>query len=133
MPPQRRVGSVTSDFAIKQGRIQSENLTVNFAKLPIVLAGWTSFDGGVNYRLRGESVMERLPNKARELLVDLSIDARDLSGLKIEGAIEDPDVTLCGVPLTLTPAGGPGDPSGPGDDRQRLREVGRRLRERILR
>ena len=133
MPPQRRVGSVTSDFEIKQGRIHSENLTVNFAKLPIVLAGWTSFDGTVNYRLRGESVIERLPSKARDLLADLSIDAKDLSGLRIEGAIDDPDVTLGGVPLSLTPAGGRGEPPVAGDDRQRLREVGRRLRERILR
>ena len=74
-----------------------------------MLAGWTDFDGKVNYRLRGESVIERLPSKARDLLADLSIDARDLSGLKIEGAIDDPDVTLGGVPLSLTPAGGRGD------------------------
>ena len=133
MPPRRRVGAVTSNFEIKQGRILSEDLTVNLSKLPIVLAGWTSFDGQVNYRFRGESIIERLPSKARDLLADLSVDARDLSGLKIEGAIDDPDVTLGGVPLSLTPVGGRGNPPAPGDDRQRLREVGRRLRERILR
>ena len=133
MPPQRRVGAVTSDFEIKQGRILSENLTVNLSKLPIVLAGWTSFDGTVNYRLRGESTIERLATKARDLLADLSVEARDLSGLKIEGAIDDPDVKIGGVSLNLTPVGGRGDSPAPGDDRQRLREVGRRLRERILR
>jgi len=133
LPPQRRVGAVTSDFEIKQGRILSENLTVNLSKLPLVLAGWTSFDGTVNYRLRGESMIERLPTKARDLLADLSVDARDLSGLKIEGAIDNPDVTVGGVPLSLNPVGGRGDSPAPGDDRQRLREVGRRLRERILR
>jgi AsmA protein len=133
MPPQRRVGSVTSDFAIKQGRILSDNLTVNLSKLPIVLTGWTDIDGKVNYRLRGESVIERLPGKARELLADLSVDARDLSGLKIEGTLDDPDVTLGGAPLSLIPRGTRRDAATPGEDRQRLRELGRRLRERVVR
>ena len=61
---------------IKQGRIVSDNLTVSITKVPIVLSGWTDFDGKVNYRLRGESVIERLPAKARELLADLSIDSK---------------------------------------------------------
>ena len=79
VPPQRRIGSVKSDFVIKQGRIVSDNLTITLSKLPLVLSGWTDFDGQVNYRLRGESLIERLPGKARDLLADLSIDAKDLS------------------------------------------------------
>ncbi len=135
LPPQRRIGSVKTDFVIKQGRIVSDNLTVNLTKLPIVLSGWTDFDGTVNYRVRGDSVIERLPGKARDLLADLSIDARDLSALKVEGAIDAPTLTLGGVPLSPTLTGSRGDlpVASPGDDRQRMRELGRRLRDRILR
>jgi AsmA protein len=133
VPPQRRIGSVKSDFVIKQGRIQSDDLTVSITKVPIVLAGWTDFDGTVNYRIRGESLIERLPGKARDLLADLSIDARDLSTLRIQGAVDAPRVTVGGVALGASPAGGGEETPSPGDDRQRLRELGRRLRDQILR
>jgi hypothetical protein len=131
LPPQGRVGSVTSDFAITQGRIHSDNLTLELTRLPVVLSGWTDFDGRVNYRLKSESLLERLPAKARDLLADLAIDASDISTLKIDGRLDAPNVTLEGIPLTRDPAGAEGNT--PGDERQRLRELGRRLRDRILR
>jgi hypothetical protein len=136
LPAQGRIGSIRSDFAIKGGRIASDNLTIDITRLPIVLSGWTDFDGKVSYRVRTDSLIERLPGKARDLLAELSIDAGDLSGMKVEGAIDAPVLTLDGV--ALNPGGGRaaggGDAAGPaGDDRQRLRELGRRLRDRILR
>jgi AsmA protein len=135
LPPRNRgrVGSVASDFAIKDGRISSDNLTMDLITLPIALAGWTDLDGRVNYRLKSERLVERLPSKAKELLAGLSIDARDLSTLKIEGDIRAPEVLLDGVALNPAQGQGQGQGSGPVDDRQRLRELGRRLRDRILR
>jgi AsmA protein len=133
VPAQRRVGSIKSNFTIKQGRIISDDLTVSLAKVPIVLQGWTDFDGTLNYRMRGENLIERLPGKARELLADLSIDSRDLSALRVEGAVDAPQVTMGGVPLGVGPADGRDEVPSPGDDRQRLRELGRRLRDQILR
>ncbi|MEA2631749.1 MAG: hypothetical protein QOE66_1968 [Chloroflexota bacterium] len=133
LPAQGRVGSARSDFVVKQGRIVSDNLTVNLTKLPIVLAGWTDFDGRVNYRVRTDGLADRLPSKARDLLAELKIDAGELATLKVEGAIDAPDVTIDGVPLNPRTAGRV-DPAQPrGDDRQRIRELGRRLRDRILR
>jgi AsmA protein len=133
VPPQRRIGSVKSDFVIKQGRIQSDDLTVSITKVPIVLAGWTDFDGTVNYRIRGESLIERLPGKARDFLADLSVDARELSTLRVEGAVDAPQVTVGGVPLGQNAADSRDEGPSPVDDRQRLRELGRRLRDRVLR
>jgi AsmA protein len=139
LPPQGRVGSVTSDFAITQGRILSDNLTLQITRLPIVLSGWTNFDGRVNYRLKSESLLERLPARARDLLADLAIDASDLSTLKIDGSLAAPNVTLEGIPLNREILGGRnGNGSGADggnstEDRQRLRELGRRLKDRILR
>jgi AsmA-like protein len=132
MPEQGRIGSIKSDFAIKKGRIVTDNLTVSVTKVPIVLSGWTEFDGRVNYRIRTDTMIERLPSKARDLLADLSIDARELATLKVEGAIDAPRVTIDGIPLNrMTGRGEPGQPRG--DDRPKLRELGRRLRDRILR
>jgi AsmA-like C-terminal region len=132
LPEQGRIGAIKSDFLIKQGRIASDNLTVSVTKLPIVLSGWTDFDGRVNYRVRTDSLTDRLPSKARDFLAELSIDTRELSTLKVEGVVEAPIVLLDGVPLNG--ASSPIDPSQPrGDDRSRLRELGRRLRDRILR
>jgi AsmA protein len=133
LPPERRIGSVKSDFVIKQGRILSDDLTVSITKLPLVLSGWTDFDGTVNYRTRGESLMERLPGKARDMLAELSIDVRDLSTLRVEGAVDAPQITVGGVPLSQNATAGRDEAPAPGDDRQRLRELGRRLRDRILR
>ena len=133
LPAQRRVGSVTSDFEIKQGRIHSENLTVNFSKLPIVLAGWTSFDGRRELPASRRKRDGTAPGQSARTAGG-PVDRRQ-GPLRAQDRRRDRRSRrhACGVPLTLTPAGGPGDPSGPGDDRQRLREVGRRLRERILR
>jgi AsmA protein len=117
---------------IKQGRIGTDNLSLAVTKVPIVLSGWTDFDGRVNYRIRTDGLIERLPSRARDLLADLSIDPKALATLKVEGAIEAPKVTFDGIPVNNVT--GRGDPAPVrGDDRQRLRELGRRLRDRILR
>jgi hypothetical protein len=132
LPPQGKVGSIKSDFLVKQGRISSDNLTINVVTLPIVLSGWTDFDGKVNYRVRTDSLTERLPGRARDLLAELSIDTREFATLKVEGAIDAPNVLIDGVPVNG--ANRPVDPAQPrGDDRSRLRELGHRLRDRFLR
>jgi AsmA protein len=136
LPPQWRVGSAKSDFEIKQGRISSDDLTINITRVPIVLSGWTDFDGRVNYRVRGDGLADRLPGKARELLADLSIEAPQLNSLKVEGAIDSPTITVDGIPLN--PATCRGEAANapapsPGDDRERLKDLGRRLRDRLIR
>src|SRR5262249_28751518 len=63
LPAQGRIGSIRGDFAIQAGRIASDNLTIDVSTLPIVLSGWTDFDGRVNYRVRGDRLIEKLPGK----------------------------------------------------------------------
>jgi AsmA protein len=134
LPPQGRVGSIKGSFTIKQGRILSDDLTLSISRLPIVLSGWTDFDGRVNYRVRTDSLVDRLPVKARDLLADLAIEAQQLTNVKIEGPIDAPSVTIDGIPLhPATARRESANASAPGDDRQRLRDLGRRLRDRLLR
>ncbi len=130
LPEPGRVGSVKSDFVIKQGRIGSDNLTVSVARVPFMLSGWTDFDGNLNYRVRTENLTDKLPARARELLGELANDPQtpSLSAVRVEGAYDDPTITIDGVPLNPS-AGG----TRVGDDRHRLRDLGRRLRDRILR
>ncbi|AGA30560.1 AsmA family protein [Singulisphaera acidiphila] len=123
-----RVGSVTSAFTIQGGRVATDNLTLEIANLPIVLAGWTDFDGKLDYRVRSDSLTDRLPDQAREFLGELAIDTRDLSALRIHG-------TLQAMKLSVAPGllAQPGATSGRGTEREKLRDIGRRVRDRILR
>ena len=107
-------------------------MTLNLAKVPIVLSGWTDFDGKLDYRLKTDSLTEKLPSKATNLLSELEINLNDLTSLKVRGTVDALVVTLDGVPLNENKAGG--QPAGTKlDDRQRYKEIGRWLRDKILR
>src|SRR5262249_26220123 len=47
-----RVGSVESHFAVGDGRISTDDLTITIARLPTVLAGWSDFDGRIDYTVK---------------------------------------------------------------------------------
>ena len=128
LPEGRGSGSIRSDFEIQKGRITSKDLTVTVAGVPITLAGWTDFDGRVDYRVRPEALAQRLPPGVQGLLSDLSIKATDLAALRVQGTVDDLKMTIDGVAV-----GGKGDPAHPQDDRARLREISRRLKQRLLR
>jgi uncharacterized protein involved in outer membrane biogenesis len=131
MPSDVRDGSAKTDFTIRNGRISTDALTLNIAKLPIVLSGWTDFDGRLDYRVRADRLADRLSNQARDLLSDLSIDLAGLSALHVSGTIDAMDITM--------DAAGSDDPVAAagtdrrGGDRRPLRDLSRRLRDRLLR
>ncbi len=132
LPSVGRAGDVWADFAIKDGRVSTDNLTVDIAQIPVVLAGWTDFDGQVNYRLRAEALAEKLPEKVQDLFNDLKPDRKlgDLAELKIQGTIDALTMTVNGIPVAPPPS----SPTAPRhDDRQRLHDIGRRLRDQLLR
>lgn len=126
LPRQGQVGSVRTDFIVKNGRVATDNLTLDVARLPIVFAGWTDFDGQVDYRLRSELLTDKIPSKARNFLAEMSIDLSPLTDVKVHGTVNSLILNIADVPLN--------DENGrPHDDRQRLREIGRQLRDRIRR
>jgi AsmA protein len=93
--------------------------------MPIVLAGWTDFDGHVDYQVRQEGLVSRIPQKARNLLADLPVDLNDLMALHVAGTLDNLNLTLDGTTLDDRS-------TRHADERMRLREFGRRLRDRIL-
>jgi len=129
LPSKGRVGAVRAGLNVKDGKVLSDDLTLDVARLPVVLSGWTDFDGRVDYRLRTEGITGKLSGKAREVLSDLSIKLDDLAEVRVRGTVDRLDVTTEG----LGARGTEGAPVAPLDDRERLREIGRRLRDRLVR
>jgi AsmA protein len=125
LPPRDRIGSVRSQFAIGQGRVTTDRLSLAVGQMPIVLAGWTDFDGHVDYQVRQEGLVSRIPQKARNLLADLPVDLNDLMALHVAGTLDNLNLTLDGTTLDDRS-------TRHADERMRLREFGRRLRDRIL-
>src|SRR5262249_56068465 len=100
------------------------------AGLPVTRAGWTDLEGKINYRMRVEGLTDRLPDRARRILGDLNLDVGSLTSLTVSGTLNQIAVQVNGVPID----GSLFHESGlRRDDRERLRQLGRQLRDRILR
>ena len=130
LPAGERAGSIRSDFEIRDGRIDSKDLTIRLGRIPIPLAGWTDFSGRVDYRVRPEGLAGKVPAGVQGLLADLSLDASDLASMRVRGTVSDLAVTVEGVPIT---GKGAGDLRQNPEARARLKEAARRLRQRIVR
>jgi AsmA protein len=122
-----RIGSVESHFAIRDRRVVTDDLTITIARLPTVLAGWTDFDGRIDYAMRPEAVDARLPAEARKFLGELRRDLGELAHLRITGTIDAPEV-FAGKIDVMGVRRGLKD-----EDKARLEEAARVLREKYLR
>jgi AsmA protein len=127
LPRDARVGSVRGQFAIAGGRVATRDLTLSVAGIPLVLEGATEFDGRLDYRLRTESLAGVIPAEIREALADLPLAVRDVLEVRVRGTADDLAVTLEGLPPMVDEQG------RPVSDRERLRAVARRLRDRLFR
>jgi AsmA protein len=127
LPADERVGSVRTQFVIGDGRVATDDLTLKVAQVPIGLAGWTDFQGRVDYRIRTEGLTRRLSRDGRGLLASLPSELHDLVDLHLEGSLDRLKVTVGSVPLSG------GDPAQRDQDRERLRDLGRRLKDKFLR
>jgi AsmA-like C-terminal region len=126
-PRESRIGSVSTDFVVENGRITTEDLTIRVSRFPFVLDGWTDFDGRFDYRTRVDRITAQLPREAKGWLAsDLKVSFEQLAGLRMYGSINKIDVTVNGQPLT-------GDPDRPNAERARFRETARQIRDRFFR
>ncbi len=127
LPPEAKVGAVRCDVALAGGRVSSQELCLEVAGLPIVLSGWTDPSGRIDYRVRAESLTGQIPQKVESLLADLDVNVQELLSMRVQGTLDDPVVTIDGVPLDGR------DPARIASERQRLHDLGRRLRDRLFR
>ena len=128
LPPAGRVGDVWADLTVKDGRVATENLTVDVAKVPVVLAGWTDFDGRVELPAPGRGLLEKLPRKAQDLLNQLrpGLKLDELADVKDRGDGRRPEVT------STASRSADRRSTQPATTADRLREIGRRVRDRLL-
>ena len=130
LPTRSRVGSLRTDIAIKEGRIVTNKLALNLAKAPLVITGWTDFDGNLDYRMSLEGLAERVPGRARQLLAELDLNIDALTSLRLSGTVDDLDVSVMGRGRD---AGSSLDRLVSPPEKQRLKMLGRELRDKILR
>lgn len=130
LPARSRVGSLRTDVAVKDGKIITKKLSLNIAKAPLVIAGWTDFDGNLDYRMSLEGIAEKVPTRARQLLAELDLDVAALSSLQLHGTVDDLQVSVLG----RTPGAGSSlERLVSPPDKQKLKLLGREIRDNLLR
>ena len=125
VPARERFGAARADLSLKQGRMTSENLTLHVGKLPLAFRGWTDIDGQVDYRLKTDALSERLPREAVQFLNEMEIKLGDVANVQVRGTVDAPNILVDGEPLSGS--------NKEGGDGQRIREIGRRIRDRVRR
>ena len=127
---QGRVASIRSDFVIQDRRVTTDHFTLNVGRVPMTLAGWTNFDGHLDYRINLKGLTDRLPDKARRLLGDLNVDLGSLTVLTLRGTVNQMVVQVNGVSLDR---GLLKDAGFKREDREKLRAVGRKFLDELTR
>jgi uncharacterized protein involved in outer membrane biogenesis len=130
VPTQERTGGVQSSFTIEDSRINTDRLSVHAGRVPIVVSGWTGFDGRMSYQMALDGLVEKVPEKARQFLSGLDLDLSTLTSVSLRGTIDKVDVSFQKASVGRGPAA---DSFLSKDDRERLKVLGRRLREKVLR
>jgi AsmA-like C-terminal region len=127
---QGRVASIRSDFVIQDRRITTDHFTLNIGRVPITLAGWTGFDGQLDYRVNLKSLSDRLPDTARQILGDLNVELDKLATLSVKGNVNKMVVLIDGVPLDQSLVRKVGLKR---EDREKLRVLGRQFLDKLAR
>jgi AsmA protein len=124
------IGSVRSDFQIRDRRIITERMALSAGRVPVVATGWTDLDGRLDYQVKVDGLAERVPDRARKLLGELSLDLDDFTTVRLSGTVDRVSVDVkrrgrearSSLEQLLSPS-----------DRDRLRVLGRQLRDKVLR
>jgi AsmA protein len=128
-PSTEKLASIRTDFLIQSGRITTDHLTLTAGRVPIAVSGWTDLEGRIDYQVKVEGLSERIGDQARRFLGGLDIDLKSLTSFRLSGNVDR-------VAITLNPGADGRSPIqdllSP-DDRERLRVLGQRLRDKVLR
>jgi AsmA protein len=122
--------SIHSDFVIGDQRIATDHFTLDIGRVPFKLAGWTDFDGRLDYRINLSGLNDRLPEKARRILGDLNVNFQSLDLLTLQGSVNKLAVHLNGVALDRNLFRESGIKR---EDREKLRAIGRKFLDELVR
>ncbi len=139
MPAQDRYASLSGGFLIGNQRVATRNLSLRIDPLPtpISLVGWTDFAGRLDYLIRVDALTSRLGDLASRLsaeaqpyLADLPQALSEVAELRVRGTTQNLEVSANGA--RLEEWADKFKERHP-DDVDALRELGRHLRNRVLR
>ena len=147
VPTRGQLGSLNGHFAIADRRVSTADTVLKVAEVPIDLAGWSDFDGRLDYLVKCEQLgkavnrlTNRLPSEAREFLADLQVnDLASLADVRVFGTIDRPHVKSVGLPPApkkTAAANAKPVAKRPGlraSDKAKLKEAANRLLERAIR
>jgi AsmA protein len=125
-----RVGSIRSDFVVKDRRVTTDHCTLKVGRVPLALTGWTDFGGRLEYQIKMKNLRERLPEKARRFLGGLDLDIQELTTLNLHGTLDSMVVQVAGMSLDRNLLR---DAGLRREDQEKLRAIGRQLRDKLLR
>jgi len=127
---QRRIATIQSDFTLKDRRIVTENSTMNIGTVPLAMEGSTDFDGRIDYRIRAVRLEAALSERARRFLNDIDLDINQLTTVALRGTVDRMIVQVNGINLDRNALRENGLQP---DDREKLKLLGRQLRDKLLR
>jgi hypothetical protein len=130
VPASERTGSIQSSFTIEDSRITTDRLSLHAGRVPIVVSGWTGFDGQMSYQLTLDGLVEKIPDKARQFLSGLDVDLSTISSVSLRGSVDKVEI---GFQRSAAGRGPAVDSLFSREDRDRLKVLGRRLRDKVLR
>ncbi len=136
-----RLGSLAGTFEVARRRVQTENTVLTVGEVPVNLAGWSDFDGNLNYLVKCQdlsrklqSLAEKLPSEARELIEELPVEQLDgLVNLELTGTIDRPIVHAGEGSMLSRKNKGKADAARKASERARLKEAGKRFLDRVIR
>jgi AsmA protein len=126
-----RAGSFCIEFGFANVRFEAKNSVLKVSQVPITLTGWTDFDGRLNYQVRADQIGARLARETRGLLSDLPFNLEELMAMRLSGTIDHLELQMVESRFAQD-RGGPGS-ARPADNHNKIRELSRQLRDRILR
>jgi hypothetical protein len=130
LPPTDVTDSIHARFEIENQRITTHASTIQLGPIPIRLTGWTDFDGTLDYKIHLDSLTSRIPPRALRFLQEIDLDVEKVSILELSGNVDQVSVQVDGEPLNFETSGTRPEHR---DDRERLRILGRKLLDRIVR
>ena len=130
LPDSGRSGTIHSDFVVQDGRIRTDHLTLSSGRSEVLVSGWTALDGRLDYQVKLQGIPDRLSEKAQKLLDGLDLDLGSLTSLRLSGNVSQVEISYSGgskddrpvLERLLVPK-----------DRERLRVLGRQVRDKLLR
>lgn len=127
LPSDARIGTVHGQFRVGRGRIEGDPIVLEIGSLPLVLKGWSDFGGRFDYRVRSEALAALVAPELKSLIPELPAGLEDMLEVRLSGERGTMRVTTHGFGARISP-------NGQGiSETEQLREIGRRLRDRILR